>query len=372
LDFAKQKGYHESKDLKTFWKERILHQAGKQKLTFFPIYSKVTGGWQMDIWDQVGNYFLVFLNINTKKAYAIPMTHKNKESVVQALNQWFSEVSDVRTITTDQEPAFLTEEVTRIFQSHSVQHFTTTDNDHHILGPINRLMRTLRDEHKHMFHTGKQVTSDQMPQLIDAYNKSVHATTGLHPDTMTYKQELELINKMNARTAQITEKKFNNGDYVRIRLHPDVFEKVRTRWSDEAYTIDGKEGRSYWIKALDGSVDKVPANDIVKAQLGVTPAPTIKNNKRGEVAKIISYNAQKDTYVVLNDTGKKETISARTLREGNPTTLTFMEKKYWTASGLKPDQLPAKILAMVPKVLPKIVSATSPAHASTPRRSKGR
>jgi hypothetical protein len=368
VDYAKQKGFNESKALKTFWKERILHEAGPQKPTFFPIYSKVTGGWQMDIWDQVGNYFLMFLNINTKKAYAEPMNNKNTEAVSKALKDWFSKVSDVKTITTDQEPAFLTEEVTRIFQSHSVQHFTTTDNDHHILGPINRLMRTLRDEHKHLFNTGGQVERIQMPTLIAEYNKSIHATTGFHPDTMTAKQELQFIQKMNATTALITEKKFNKGDYVVIRLHPSPFEKVRSRWSDVAYTIDGKEGRSYWIRALDGSVDKVPANDIMKAQQGVTPAPTIKDNKREEVTKIISYDAKTDKYTILRDTGKKETITARTLREGNPTTLTFMEKKYWAATGLKPDQLPAKILAMVPK----IALGKSPAHASTPRKSKGR
>jgi ribosomal protein L21E len=210
-----------------------------------------------------------------------------------------------------------------------------------------------------------------MPTLIDLYNKSIHATTGLHPDTMTRKQELEFIASMTARTAKIEVKQFNIGDYVRIRLHPTVLEKVRSRVSDEAYTIDGKEGRAYWIRALDGSVDKVPANDIIPAPQSCPPAQTSKNSKRGEVAKIISYNPAKDTYKVEWDTGTKETVTARKLREGNPTNLSLMEKKYWTATGLKPSELPEKILAMVPKPLSKTVSAKSRVHASTPRKSKG-
>jgi hypothetical protein len=123
---------------------------------------------------------------------------------------------------------------------------------------------------------------------------------------------------------------------------------------------------------LDGSVDKIPANDIVLASQSVPPATTIKNDKREEVTKIISYNAKTDHYLIEYNTGERKEITARTLREGNPTTLTFMEKKYWTATGLKPDELPAKILAMVPKVLSKTGSEKSPVRASTPRRSKGR
>jgi ribosomal protein L21E len=371
LDYAKQKGFHDSKELRQFWHNQIVHQVEPDKPTFFPIYSKVTGGWQMDIWDQVGNYFLMILNINTKKLYGYHMTSKNTEAVVKALKEWFKLGLDVKTITSDQEPAFLTEEVTRIMQEHSVQHFTTTDNDHHILGPINRLMRTLRDEHKHIFNEGKEVTQQQMKRLIDEYNKSVHATTGLHPDNMSVKQELEFIQKMNAKTAKIVEKVFEKGDYVRIRLHPSVFDKVRTRISDEAYTIDGKEGRSYWIRALDGSVDKVPANDIVKAQSSVPPAQTIKNNKREEVAKIISYDTAGDKYLVEFDTGGRQEVTARKLREGNPTTLSLMEKKYWTSTGLSPSQLPAKILAMVPKVLTTGLGK-SQVRASSQRKSKGR
>jgi ribosomal protein L21E len=195
---------------------------------------------------------------------------------------------------------------------------------------------------------------------------------------MTEKQEKEFIHKMDEMTSKITEKSFTKGDYVRIRLHPNVFDKVRTRISDEAYTIDGKEGRSYWIKALDGSVDKIPANDIVKAQSSVPPAQTIKNDKREEIAKIISYDEKSDSYEVEFSTGDKQKVTARKLREGNPTTLSLMEKKYWTQTGLSPSELPAKILAMVPKILTKgvttstTVSGKSPTHALTPRKSKGR
>jgi hypothetical protein len=168
-------------------------------------------------------------------------------------------------------------------------------------------MRTLRDEHKQIFNKGKQVTQQQMTTLIDEYNKSIHKTTGIHPDTMTPAQELQFIEKMTARTAKITERTFENGAYVRIRLHPNALDKVRSRISDVGYTIDGKEGRSYWIKALDGSVDKVPTNDIMPAPSSLPPAQTIKNNKREEVAKIISYDVKLDRYLIEYNTASVRT-----------------------------------------------------------------
>jgi hypothetical protein len=51
-------------------------------------------------------------------------------------------------------------------KSHNIIYSTVSDNDHHVLGIINRFIRTLRDM--------RDVSSEELSALIDAYNASSH------------------------------------------------------------------------------------------------------------------------------------------------------------------------------------------------------
>jgi hypothetical protein len=118
----------------------------------------------------------------------------------------------------------------------------------------------------------------------------------------------------------------------------------------ESYIIDGKEGRSYWIKAKDMSVSKYPGFKLVKCKANVPLAATLKDNKRGAVEEILDYNEPSDKYHLRYEDGTVEWKAAQEMREGNPTALTYMEKRFWVKKCPRfPVDVPVKILALVPR-----------------------
>ena len=51
--------------------------------------------------------FLVFININTRKAYAYPMKNKGTFDVINALHKFFNDVKEVKVLCSDQDSAYL-------------------------------------------------------------------------------------------------------------------------------------------------------------------------------------------------------------------------------------------------------------------------
>jgi hypothetical protein len=291
----------------------------------------------------------MIINLNTKMGYAYNMKSKCAESVKTALTKFFTSVKGIKSMTSDEDAAYTSHTVVELFNQHHIQLFTTTDEDHHTLGVVNRFIRTIRD----MVFTltkERQISVQNMKQAIDTYNHSLHKATGFRPIEMTEEQEQEFIQKKIAETAQVPGYDFKMGDRVQIVLAPKPLEKVRARLSLESYIIDGKEGRSYWVKAKDQSVDKVPGFRLVKCRASVPFAATLKKNKRGVVEEILDYNAASDQYHLRYEDKSVKWQSAQDLREGNPTALTYMEKRFWVKKCPHfPIGVPLKILALVPK-----------------------
>ncbi|MFW1332181.1 hypothetical protein ACEV9E_26295, partial [Vibrio parahaemolyticus] len=58
-----------------------------------------------------GLNYLMFININTRKAYCYPMKGKGAKEVANALNKFIHEVAEIYSITSDQDAAYLSNEV---------------------------------------------------------------------------------------------------------------------------------------------------------------------------------------------------------------------------------------------------------------------
>ena len=76
VPLAMKHGFNE-KDVKEFLKKVVRDKRIKVKPVYLPIYSESGGSYQFDTFIQKkGLNFLIFININTRKAYAYPMKTK--------------------------------------------------------------------------------------------------------------------------------------------------------------------------------------------------------------------------------------------------------------------------------------------------------
>ena len=335
VPLAKRYGFSEQ-EAKQFLRKNVVHDVKVPKAEFMPIVSKYPNGYQMDTFinekKKGGLNYLMLININTRKAYAYPLTGKGSKSVLDALTKFFNEVVDVHSITSDQDTAYLSNDVLDFFKSKNIIYKTTEDNNHNVLGIINRFMRTIRD----VIGENRYIDEKEMNDLIDSYNNSPHKSlNNKAPNDITKEDELNYIQMKT----KINPYDFETNDRVRIILANEPFSKKRNKVSKESYIVDSKSGNQFLVKAKDDSVDKLPGYRLIKSANNIPLANSLKNGKRGIVEKIMSYDEKTNKYRVQYEGGVKDTIPAKNLREGNPINLSQMELEYWSKQKYIPDTI---------------------------------
>lgn len=324
LLLAKSHGFAEEA-AKKFLKG-VIHDVKVPEAQFLNIYSKHRGGFQMDTFinDKAtgGLNYLMFININTRKAYAYPMKGKGAVEVLKALKQFVKAEPNVYSITSDQDKAYLSNTVLQFMKDRGIVYTTTEDNNHNVLGIINRFMRTIRD----MVGENRYIENKEMQDLIEAYNDSPHRGIDYKtPNSMTKRDEDKYVQKK----VQLNPYNFKQGERVRIVQAKEPFSKRRNRVSKEAYIVDSKAGNQFLVRAKDKTVDKLPGYRLVRTE-NTNIGKTLKGGKRGIVKSIDGYDEKKNKYYVTFSNDVEDFIPARDLREGIPTKLSAMELEFWS------------------------------------------
>lgn len=298
----------------------------KQRQMMLPIYSEHKGAYQFDTLVQTNKakprYFIIFINVNSRKLYAYPMSSKDSKSVKQVLEKFINDNNNVTSLTSDQDKAYLSHSITNLLLEHNIDHQTTLKNDHNRLGIINRAIKTLRD-----LNDKRDFTIASMNKAVNAYNNTVHSSIGKEPNQFTKEDEYHYINKMRAKTDNIRKQyRLTKGLHVRIIDDQKTIGKKRSNLSSNSYIIDDNLNNKYIVRAKDGSISEIPRYRLV-VDNKATLANTIDNSRRGIVDKILSYDNKH--YNVKFKDGTIDRLPVSYMREGRPTRLSPAEIQYW-------------------------------------------
>ena len=103
IPLAKRYGFSEE-EANRFLKESAPRDARVPKPQFTPIFSTTGESYQFDtLIQRTLKPFLVFININTRKAYAYQMANKGSTEVLRALEKFIPSAGDVKVLTSDQD-----------------------------------------------------------------------------------------------------------------------------------------------------------------------------------------------------------------------------------------------------------------------------
>ena len=356
------KAGYTAKEAREFLDTKIVHDKKVPAPKYIPIVSKSPGGYQMDTFINQprgkGINYLMLININTRKAFAYPMKGKGAAEVKNALNKFIKDVPNVVLIQSDQDTAYLSDEVLAWMKSHNIRYTTTTDDNHNNLGIINRFMRTIRDMayNKGLISNDlwdkldengdfkdkssknpKEIAPKTMQMLIQSYNNTTHRGIGKSPNEFTPSDEKEYIQK---KKTDENPYDFKPGEKVSIVVGKSPFDKKRSNTSKVAYTVDSYAGNLFRVKAQNKAINDYPGYRLIKAHKNTPLAKDLKNDKREIVKTINDYNVKNDHYNITYEDGTKNNIPARYLREGNQTHLSRMEREYWLRKG---TNIPPKI-----------------------------
>ena len=122
-------------------------------------------------------FLLTAVDVFSKVGWAIPLRTKTGREVSNALRGLFAGYR-VRAFQTDKGKEFLNKDVESVLRDANVKSFVSQD-DVVKASIVERFNKTLRAKiHRYLTYTGGSRFIDVLPDIVDAYNRSTHASTG--------------------------------------------------------------------------------------------------------------------------------------------------------------------------------------------------
>lgn len=295
------------KDIEEVIKKR-LHDRKlkmKQKKPYMrQIFDPIIGCYFHDLLQQTEDkpkeypkYFHVFLESNSRYAFAYGVNDKTKETAIKTLDRFLMEVGGkpVVKLTSDGEGAFNSNDFTNYCNLKGIAVKIIPDKAHSSLGLIDRFMRTLRDMNQPANRSkgeqyGKEYVNfseGKMRELIESYNNTFHKTIGCKPKEMydnveKEKEWIEKKRKFRMIQNNIEDFVIPLNSYVRYRMNNDDLHgrKRRSQFSREKFLVKGKSGSRYILKAADGTVITKSRFELIKADEEDPHGGTFEQNTR--------------------------------------------------------------------------------------------
>ena len=179
-------------------------------------------------------FLLLVIDTFSKYGYLIPLKNKKGETVADALKDIFKKRKPGK-LWTDKGKEFYNKDVKDLVELYS------TENEEKS-SIAERWVRTIKEKMWKYFtdnNTYKYI--DQLQDLVEDYNNTVHSSTKFTPkEASKKKNELTVWRNLYPDRYKKYDiiPKFSVGDEVRITKKKKVFEKgYTTRWTEEIFTI---------------------------------------------------------------------------------------------------------------------------------------
>jgi transposase InsO family protein len=147
------------------------------------------------------------------------MVDKSAASVLKALQAHIAKVGIINELTSDEDSAYLSAEVQNFMLQNHINHITTEENNHHILGIVNRFIKTLRD-----LNQDRDISDQSMNSIIEEYNSSKHSSIHKSPNNFNKEDEVNWINKKVNETHAKESHGIPEGSMVKV-LNEGTFTK---------------------------------------------------------------------------------------------------------------------------------------------------
>ena len=229
-------------------------------------------------------YLLTCVDVFSKKADVIPLKERDQDTVTDAFSQILSHIGIPKTIYSDQGSEFKNTSFQKLLDKHNIQIIFALGHapfveafNKNIKGKLIKYMR---------LHITKN-WSDFLPQELNAYNNTKHSATGVAPNNVSSKNELEISMKLrkHAKTGNYPDIKV--GDQVRLPIIHKTHQGYKQQWTDDLHTIE----KTYHNGVYMVNGDLYPRKELQLVKENViklkpkTPAQQAVINKQDKVGK---------------------------------------------------------------------------------------
>ena len=272
-------------------KPHQLHRRQFKSQTITPIRNVRVPNqlWQADLVDMTskpdGGYkwILTVVDVFSKYGWARAMRNKEKQTVAVAMADILKSQKP-RLLQTDNGSEFISGPFQTLLRKFQVKHITGLAGRAFSQGNIERWNGTLKSVIGRLWTSRKQKkwVSD-LPQIVDNYNKNIHASTGIPPADVNRENKEQLTEMNRANDKRITESntehadpRMKTGDEVRLKVMKGAIDSstLKPNWSRGVYKIakvragEGSKAPTFRVRDDDGDLlkDTYTATDLLKIQ----------------------------------------------------------------------------------------------------------
>ena len=190
-------------------------------------------------------YVLVMIDVFSRKLWMRPLKTKSAKDVEKAFTQIFVDegAPKPRRLRTDRGKEYTNATVHRYFDEMKVHLFFTGNETK--ANYAERVIKTMKKKIFRLFsQRGNKRYIDDLPALVDSYNKTWHSSIRMAPNDVTTTNEKEvwfeqyLPKETDKFSRRLAPYRFRVGDVVRVSFTRRALEReYDQRWSEELFRI---------------------------------------------------------------------------------------------------------------------------------------
>lgn len=204
-------------------------------------------------------YILFFIDVFTRKGYAIPLKQKNIENTSEALEFFCENYFTPEILNCDNDGAFMGREFQRVVKKYNILFVENDLGNHRQLGIVDRFIETIKNDiYKHFKYLNTTNWIDELPRILQVYNGTPHhSLNGIKPENAHIRANYERILGMNVNENEENNEnshnqtEFNIGDKVRKKVK--TFIKNRSynpSYSTQIFIIQNIKGNRIYLEGL--------------------------------------------------------------------------------------------------------------------------
>ena len=267
--------------------------------------------WQADLVDMGSKpdnghkWILTAVDVFSKYGWARAMKNKEKRTVAVAMADILSSQKP-RLLQTDNGSEFIASDFQAVLRRYNVKHITGLAGRPFSQGNIERWNGTIKSVIGRLWtaRKDKRWVAD-LPQIVDNYNKNIHASTGIPPADISRQNtdQITKLNKANDKRVNLAntehaDPRMKAGDEVRLKVMKGAIDSstLKPNWTRGVYSVakvraaDGSKAPTFRVKDDDGDLlkDTYTATDLLKIRtqrlmkspIKITPAAPVRARTR--------------------------------------------------------------------------------------------
>ena len=279
-------------------------------------------------------YLLTCVDVFSKRADAIPLKDREQSTVADAFTKILSNIGIPKTIYSDQGSEFKNATFQKLLDKHHIQIIFALAHAPFIEA-FNKNIKYKLVKYMKLHNTKNW--SEFLPQVLDAYNNTKHSATGVAPNEVSSKNEVQVAMKLrkHAKTGNYPE--INAGDQVRLPIVHKTPKGFKQQWSDELHTVQA----SYHNGVYKVNGDLYPRKELQLVKGNVVKLPEKSKqeqaiiNKKDKIGKAANHPAVKQ---LLNTKQVDEKLIEHLQDTGRTKRTTSQPSNYATFAGKKPKK----------------------------------